>query len=479
MSSTFDQYTRRWVLGVGLAGFATSVRAKPSSLNDIVQLVRSLSPVATLRILIPEGSDANLAPLAVKFEDLTGIALQWEAVPVDEVALRMSLDRLTDAAAYDLALPPTFAIPDLAENGAIRDLSQIEGYDDIQNMLTPSLYTVGDTFDGTTYGFQTDGDAYLTFYNTDFWNERNQKAYEDQYGSALTTPVTWEELDRQMAWFHQPDANQFGGALFRNPGYIAWEWWVRFHAKGVWPLSPDMTPQLATDSGFQALEEMVKASAYLTENATTAGLFENWERYAKGDVYANIGWGGSQKFFNREDSLVRGKLAYGTTPGGMVDGQLLSTPYFNWGWNYVVMEGSENPELALLFCAFATSPEVSAIAVSQQDGFFDPFLKEHYENSQIVDAYSAEFLKVHRESLENAIPDLYIARSSEYSFTLSQWLKRALDGTVNIEDALRRTELEWNLITAEVGEAQQIERWNALQAKYPQAASTLLVNKTS
>ena len=52
-------------------------------------------------------------------------------------------------------------------------------------------------------------------------------------------------------------------------------------------------------------------------------------------------------------------MAFGLMPGGMVDGQLLRTPYFNWGWNYVVSSVSREPEVAYLFTLYATSPAMS------------------------------------------------------------------------------------------------------------------------
>lgn len=82
------------------------------------------------------------------------------------------------------------------------------------------------------------------------------------------------------------------------PGYVAWEWWVRFHAKGLWPFSAQMEPQIASDAGVEALEEMIRATEHLCPETSQLGLFANWERYSRGDIYCNIGWGGSQKYLN-------------------------------------------------------------------------------------------------------------------------------------------------------------------------------------
>lgn len=471
--------SRRWVLAAGIASLAGPVLAGGAlSHRAIADMARSadIGTDRRLRILLPHGSSANVAPIAAEFQRLTGVEIEITEVPVDDVDVQLALDNLSGTQTYDLALPATFSIPDLVEGGVIAPLDRVAGYDEIAASQHNSLFTMGDTFDGSPYGFQTDGDAYVMFYNTDFMTTTEQNRYADTFGTALEVPETWAELDQQMRWFHRPDDGQFGGMLFRNPGYVAWEWWVRFHATGVWPLAPDMTPQIANDAGVRVLEDMIRAGEFLAPEAANAGLFENWNRYARGDIYANVGWGGSQKFFNKPGSGLRGKLTFGTTPGGMVNGQLLTTPYFNWGWNYVVLAGSAKTQLALIFAAFATSPDMSTLAVRQPDGFFDPFRAEHYSDAGIVDAYSDAFLKVHQESMETAIPDLYLARQGDYFLALSKWIARALDGITSPDVALARVEQQWNIITAEAGEDKQIQRWGALRSKYPAQARLLLAD---
>ena len=140
----------------------------------------------------------------------------------------------------------------------------------------------------------------------------------------------------------------------------------------------------------------------------------------------------------------------------------------------MVLAGSAKTDLALAFAAFATSPDMSTLAVRQQDGFFDPFRAEHYSDPGIVDAYSAEFLQVHQESMQTAIPDLYLARQGDYFLSLSKWIARALDGSTTPEVALARVEQQWNIITTEVGRDKQIGRWQALRSKYPVQARRLL-----
>tara|TARA_R110002049_G_scaffold29972_4_gene102096 strand:+ start:17451 stop:18872 length:1422 start_codon:yes stop_codon:yes gene_type:complete len=428
-----------------------------------------------ISVLLPRGSEANLAPVAAAFKTQAGVEIELVIVDVDQINSELMLDAMLGRGTFDVALPATFTLPDLVDSGAIRPLDDFALRYEPPDFRDGILYSVGDKFDGKTYGFQTDGDAYVMFYHKAMMQDPSlETLYEDQFGQKLRLPHTWADLDRQIRFFHQPDQGRFGGLLFRTPGYLAWEWWVRFHAKGVWPLAPDMTPQIAGDAGIAALEDLIAITDCLLPEAGRLGLFENWKRYAQGDVYCNIGWGGTQKYLNSNSSKMRGQMLFGPTPGGDVNGGFLTTPYFNWGWSFVVSSVSPEPELAYLFSLFACSPEMSTLAIRQAGGFFDPYRPEHYSDAGIGAAYSQPFLAVQRQSLEGAIPDLYLRGQSEYFHTLGKGLDAALHGQLTPAMALGRVAQEWELITNRIGRAAQVERWQRLRGKYPQTARRLL-----
>ncbi len=429
----------------------------------------------TLQLLLPNGSGANVAPVITVFERMTGISVNPVETSVDEINVELLLDTFSNSQRFDIALPATFGLPDLVAANAIQPMTNFARRYEPQDFRDDILFRTGDSFDDTIYGFQTDGDAYVMFYNKAMLsNPIEQARYADNFGTRLEKPMTWPELDRQMAYFNRPDEGVWGGLLFRTPGYLAWEWWVRFHAQGIWPFSPEMEPQIASEAGLAALEDMIRATQSQAPEAMTLGLFQNWERYSQGDIYCNIGWGGSQKYLNGPKSKMRGNMVYGPTPGGVVDGEVITTPYFNWGWNYVIPNNSIHPELAYLFALFAATPEMSTLAVKQPDGFFDPFRPEHYADADIKAAYTTEFLDIHRSCLETAIPDLYLQGQGEYFRILSEWLVRALAGDVTPQVALERVAHRWRLITGGSGQRAQQQRWAQLRDKYPAQLKAVL-----
>ena len=310
------------------------------------------------------------------------------------------------------------------------------------------------------------------FYRNDWLSDdRERQRFQDRYGYPLQVPQTWEQFDAMLAHFHRPEQDRYGGALFRTPGYIAWEWWARFHSKGFFPVNDDFEPQINNAAGIKALEELVEASRYLYPQARSNDLFANWQAYARGNVFCNIGWGGTQKYLRRQaqDANIADRLTFGPLPGGLFDGKPISVPYFNWGWNYTVTSASREPELAYLFALFACSAECSKIAVRNVGGYFDPFRSEHYADPLIIDAYSQPFLAVHQQSMRDSIPDFYVQGRGEYFSALGEYLGQADQGHLTPREALDTVANLWRRITRRVGIATQRQQWAFLKSSYPPA----------
>ena len=466
--------------GAGAAAFAVSplmggtARAQAGDLATIHETAAAAAKKLkgtrdlTLKILQPSGSLGNVKPVADRFTELTGIKFDYIEVPLGEISQKVLLEAVSKSGAFDLALPATFSIPDLAESGILVNLDQYAVKYEPSDYQKDVLFTAGDYYKGSLYGYQTDGDTYLMFYNKPWLeDEAEKKGFADKNGYELKVPDTWQELDTQLAWFHRPDKGKFGGALFRTQYFIAWEWWGRFHAKGFYPLANDLTPQINNDAGVAALEELIAASQYLYPGAKTNGLFENFEAYGEGDKYANIGWGGTQKYLNSPKSKIKDKLAFGDMPGGVVGGKLLKTPYFNWGWNYIVSSVSPEPEIAYLYTLFACSPVMSTIAVRDPDGYFDPIRTVHYEDPEIQKTYTPEFLVAHKASLTNSIPDFYLKGQGEYFDELRVNIAAADAGSKTPKAALDDTAAAWERITRRMGSRSQEVQWRFLKSIYP------------
>ncbi len=445
--------------------------------QKIIDIVKKLvgNKEISISILQPKGSLGNVKPVGDIFSEKSGVQVKYIEASLDEINAKIMAQSLSNKSDFDVALPATFGLPDLIEAGAIRDLDEFVKKYEPNGFNKNMLYPVGDFYKGKFYGYQTDGDTYLMFYNKSWLeNEKEKKKFRSEYGYPLDIPNTWEQLDQMIKYFHRPGQNKFGGALYRNKDYIAWEWWVRFHAKGYFPFDDSLRPQINNQAGVNALSELISTTKYLYPYAKTNGLFENWEAFAKGNIFCNIGWGGTQKYLNGEGSSIRDNLAFGSTPGGYLNDTLLHTPYFNWGWNYTVSSFSKEPEISYLFTLFACCPDMSTKAVQYSSGYFDPFRVEHYDDQEIQATYSKSFLKAHKYSMQNSIPDLYLTGQGEYWDVLKEYIELADRGKMSPKFALDATADSWNQISKRYGIDNQLEQWKFLKTRYPAQIRALL-----
>ena len=443
-------------------------------INTAKELVNGKN--VTLTILQPKGSFGNIKPIGELFQKQTGIAIKYVEASLDEINAKILAQSLSSQSLYDLALPATFGLPDLIESNAIRPLDEYVAKYEPHDLKDGMLHSVGDYYKGKFYGYQTDGDTYLMFYNKSWLESDEENAnFRKQFGYDLKIPDTWQQLDQMIKFFNRPTENKFGGALFRNKDYLAWEWWSRFHAKGYFPFDDELKPQINSNGGVEALTELINVSEYLYPQATTNGLFDNWEAFSQGNIFCNIGWGGTQKYLNGPDSKIRNNLLFGPTPGGYIDDKFLKAAYFNWGWNYTVSTKSHEPELAYLFSLYACSPEISTIAVQYREGYFDPFRVEHYDDQKIQETYSNDFLKVHKLSMQDSIPDLYLTGHGEYWDVLIDNLSLASTGKISPKFALDATAKVWTQISKRHGINNQLIQWKYLKSYYPASIKDRLI----
>ena len=421
-----------------------------------------------MQILIPTGSKANIVAVADSFTRSTDVPCIIEEVPLDDINVELILRSRTGGDSVDVALPATYGITDLAQARAILALDEFAGRHEPSGFSDGYLYRIGDHYKNTLYGYQTDGDAYLLFYNKRMMTDpAEQEAYRRATGKPLEPAKRWEDLDSMMAFFQRPEQNQYGGNLLRNPEHLTWEWWARFHAKGAVPFSQTMHPFIDSDKGIAVLEEMITASEYMAPGAVSNGIFANWKAFAQGNIFCNMGWGGTQKYL-RSSPIMRDNLIIASLPGPEIDGKPSMMGYFNWGWNYTVSANSKQPELAYLFALFCATPSISTTAVRQAGGFFDPFRAEHYADPGIRKVYGAAFLEAHEYSMTHCIPDLYISGQSNYMDALAQHLHSALNREQSAEEALSMAAQKWLHITRRLGSTQQAEQWQQLFSSYPE-----------
>ncbi|MFK8054330.1 MAG: ABC transporter substrate-binding protein [Woeseiaceae bacterium] len=421
----------------------------------------------TINLLVPDGCQPNLRPVIETFKALTKINVELTVAPVDDINTELLLRDFSNNSDTDLALVASFGMSDLVQANTLQTVDALEKrYPIARSVRKLSLYQHADGLNGRTYGPQFDGDLYLMFYNQAILeNPAFAAAFKQETGEAFGIAKSWQHLDQMMQFVQDQDEQLSGGVLFRTPGYINWEFWVRLHARGLLPFDNDMRPTVTSRIGIEVIDDLVEATRSQHPGVKSMGLVENWEAFTSGKAFCHIGWGGSQKYFRTHSDNLQGGVVVSQLPG--ISGGIQAVPLFNWGWNFAIPRASAQVELAFLFAAFAVTPHISAKAVSAADGFIDPFQAEHYRTPSIIETYGQEFLTVHETGMRTAIPDFYVRGHREYMEALSSALLLADRGQISAVDASDNISKRWEEITDRLGRSAQIAQWRSLKRLYP------------
>ena len=133
--------------------------------ESIADRASAMADKGPLKLLIPEGSAANIIAATNQFTQLSNVTCEIEEVPVDEINIEIILRANQEDSSIDIALPATFGLPDLINARAIEPLDELASRYEPDDFSAGYLYRIGDHYDGKLYGYQTDGDVYMLFYN--------------------------------------------------------------------------------------------------------------------------------------------------------------------------------------------------------------------------------------------------------------------------------------------------------------------------
>ena len=137
----------------------------------------------SLKIMQPSGSLENVKPVGDRFTTETGIQIEYFEVPLGEINQKMLLESVSKTGSFDISLPATFGIPDLVESGILVNMDKYAQKYEPEGFQDDALYSIGDYYKGSLYGYQTDGDTYVMFYLKDWLeNAEENKKFADKHG---------------------------------------------------------------------------------------------------------------------------------------------------------------------------------------------------------------------------------------------------------------------------------------------------------
>jgi multiple sugar transport system substrate-binding protein len=240
------------------------------------------------------------------------------------------------------------------------------------------------TWGGTVYGLPFDGDTHNTYWNSAPVDDPdNQEAFLDKYGYELDNengPATWEEWRDWGEFFSETDWNGEGTGVgftlcYKRGDTGFWGYMGRTAAYAKHPDDPGFfwdtdtgEPRINNPAFIRALEEMTENLPFTLESGVNTGFGDALEGLKTNRVVIHNGWPDPGSF-ETEDSLIRGLIRFGQTPGSREvynarEGQwdtfdeIQYAPYLSaGGWCFSVAKGCPNLDAAFEFGLFICNRE--------------------------------------------------------------------------------------------------------------------------
>jgi len=391
--------------------------------------------ITALFITSHEGA-ANL--LAEEYEELTGVAVNLQIVPYDEIGSTLQLDQQSGANTIDVAAPWYVSIGDLASSGSIQDLtSWIDENPDIDpEDFIPSIYDPYTLWDDKRWGLPFDGDTHVLFYN------------EDILASAGFTepPATWDEYVEYSAAITEAQSADgvYGNVIFgqKSPLILGASFANRLAGFGGEFVDEDGAPVINSPEAVAAAQSLYDAlaSAYPTPAETAFG--EGNSAWLAGDAGFIENWTdlGVNSQIN-PDSEVVDKWGVELLPVGGDN----TTPRASLvaGFTFVVAANTEKTDLAKDFIAWATSSEINTeLLVADPQTGIDPNRLSSLESDEYAAAYP-DLQRVNRATLEGALAWPTGVNATQAAEVLTDELAKLVAGEVTAQEALDAVQAEW------------------------------------
>ena len=447
---------------------------KERALNSAMELAKKY-PGAELTVMAPTGSLGNMAPFADEWESFTGIPVTFfEGGYGMDYVTRISQETVSKTGRFDIAIPPPSHIPTFVRARLAIDLTdyvnkynpELSGPNGIVNPLNQ----YGCSYKGQNYMIGTDGDAWITYLRTDYLRDpKEQKNFKSMFGYELDIPLTLNQYADHLKFFNRPDDNIYGGCNMFGPFTSKWMFFQAFAAKGKFYFKNNMEPEINSREGVEALQYLQDISEFQIPGALSFDWGGVYGSMTDAAAYSTHTWVSFANYNNREGSKTKDKITAALMPGWDVKGTVCHASPMADSWSYFVSRYSNYQELAYLWIQYNSSPEVSARAILNEAGYFDPFRYSHFKDPDIIQRYTIPVLDALLANTEVSFPDVILVGGAEYMDLLDKEVQAAITGLKTAEKALEDAASAWEDVTERYGREEQMEQWRWLKQFYPQS----------
>ncbi|HEV7256005.1 MAG TPA: extracellular solute-binding protein [Mesorhizobium sp.] len=197
-----------------LAGFALTLAGSTSA------------GAQELTIFWAEWDPANyLQELVNEYSAESGVTVTVETTPWSDFQTKAFTEFNAQGSAYDMVVGDSQWIGAASEAGHYVDLTEFFQKHNLAQVFAPAtvkFYAEYPANSGKYWSVPAEGDAVGWSYRKDWFEDPAEKeAFQAKYGYPLDVPKDWKQLRDIAEFFHRPDQNRYGIAIYTDNSYDA------------------------------------------------------------------------------------------------------------------------------------------------------------------------------------------------------------------------------------------------------------------
>src|SRR5699024_277492 len=372
----------------------------------------------TLNVAMEEHTAVNeLEKLLPEFEKETGIEVNFEILPQDEMNNKVALALSSDSDQYDAAMLDHMYLPEYAQADWIEDLSSYIDdnkdmeIDDFMESFLDSL-----KYEDNIYGLPFYGESTMLMYN--------KKMFEE--AGIDSPPSNFEELNETAEKLTNDDTKGIAMRGSRDAGGNVYVWAGFYNALGgEW--DENGKPDLTSEAGVKSIDLYTNL---INDYGPSGGANFTWDQVQLSMQQGTSGMTiDATNFATRleddEESNVVGDIGYAPIPEGP-EGASPSTATHG----LIIPKGANNKDASFKFINWATSKDVQ-LETSLNGERGDAVRKSVWESDEFLEKYDYDdgrWSEAAIESMDSADPD--------YRHRVSEWNQMMDELGVSISDVL-------------------------------------------
>ena len=189
-----------------------------------IALSASAASSQELTIFWAEWDPANyLQELVNEYEAETGVVVTVETTPWQDFQTKAFTEFNAKGSAYDMIVGDSQWLGAASEAGHYVDLTEFFNANKLGEVMAPATVKYYAEYPGNSgkyWAVPAEGDAVGWSYRKDWFEDPAERAaFKEKYGYDLAVPQDWQQLIDIAEFFHRPDENRYGIAIYTDNSY--------------------------------------------------------------------------------------------------------------------------------------------------------------------------------------------------------------------------------------------------------------------